>query len=148
MINFKTGEVITRKLVNRENWLPDKEPNNGISLTLPDQNLPIRTLIERYARGIPVPTKEPIWEGEENDLPDPARMDYAERQEYAQKYAEEFLAIKQAFNENKASQEAKNALKIDSTLDNQTQTTKTQQNETNSGQPGGNINTDLQNGSK
>lgn len=114
MINSKTGEVTPRTIRNRATWVATPEENNGISQTLPDQTLPIRTLIERYARGIPMPTKEPIWDGEDNDLPDPLRMDYAERQEYALKAAQELLEIQTSAKELEASYKAKNALKNDS----------------------------------
>lgn len=113
MTNYEPPKRIIR---NRSNWIPQYETNFGGSQTLPDQTMPIRTLLERYARGIPVHTKEPIYEGEENDLPDISRLDYAERQEYALQFAKEYSDIQTAIQENEALKTSKNGLKIDSPI--------------------------------
>jgi len=122
MIDKKTGEVLPRKIRNRANWYLHSSPgetNSGISQTIPDQTMAIRTLIERYVRGIPVSTKTPIWEGEDNDLPDPNTMDYAERQEMAFTFAAELANLKTISTPQpkiEPAQEPTNGLKIDSPI--------------------------------
>lgn len=62
---------------------PTGEKNNGISETLPDQTMSIRTLIQRYAHGLPIQgAKTPLYEGDEEFTPDFAKMDLTELDEY------------------------------------------------------------------
>lgn len=64
------------------------------SLTIPDQIMSIRTILERHARGLPIEgVKVPIWD-EQNDLPDWRTLDLAERQELAEHYKQEIQSIK------------------------------------------------------
>lgn len=66
------------------------EKNFGVSLTIPDQTLSIRQILERHSRGLPIEGwRTPIWDGEDNDLPDIRTLDLAERQELAHLYAQE-----------------------------------------------------------
>ena len=56
------------------------------SQTVPDQTMSIRTILDRYAKGLPTTgMKIPIYEDGDIDnyIPDPKTMDLAERQEYA-----------------------------------------------------------------
>lgn len=71
------------------------EINDQPSNTIPDQTLSIKEILNRYARGLPIGgQKFPIYEGEDNDLPDPRHLDLAERDELAQRYAEEMLELR------------------------------------------------------
>jgi len=56
------------------------------SETVPDQTLSMREILHRYSRGLPLDVKTPIWDDsdEENFMPDPRRLDLAERQEFAE----------------------------------------------------------------
>jgi hypothetical protein len=81
------------------------EINTLPSETIPDQSMPIRTILERYSRGLPISgERTPIWQqGEDyNDIPDPRLLDLAERQELADIYKEELKEIKKTLkSENK-----------------------------------------------
>jgi glutathionyl-hydroquinone reductase len=71
------------------------EKNNKPSLTIPDQTMSIRTILERHSRGLSIEgIKTPIWDGEDNDLPDWRKLDLAERQELADLYTNELQSIK------------------------------------------------------
>lgn len=82
------------------NTFPKKYERNYMpSLTIPDQTMSIRTILERHSRGLPIDgVKVPIWDGEENDLPDWRRLDLAERQELAHLYTNEIKDIKQKYS--------------------------------------------------
>ncbi|QCQ84626.1 hypothetical protein [Blackfly microvirus SF02] len=79
------------------------ESNTQPSRTIPDQTMPIKTILERYARGIPIEDgKTPIYRGEEDPYPDLKRMDLSERHEYMRENAEK---IKKMYEELKANQD-------------------------------------------
>ena len=81
------------------------EVNNQPSETIPDQSMSIRTLLDRYSRGLPISgERTPIWQqGDDyNDMPDPRTLDLAERQEYAEEYQQELKSLKKSWkSENK-----------------------------------------------
>lgn len=59
------------------------ELNNLPSKTVPDQTMSIKDILDRHTRGLPIAGgKQPIFHGEEEDLPDFKSMDLAEIQEY------------------------------------------------------------------
>lgn len=65
----------------------DGEVNNLPSETIPDETMSIREILDRYARGLPLNgMRTPLYQREPSfdDLPDPATMDLAERQELAE----------------------------------------------------------------
>ena len=67
------------------------------SLTIPDQTMSMRTILERHARGLPIDgVKTPIWD-EEDDLPDWRTLDLSERQELAEHYKQEIQSIKNRY---------------------------------------------------
>jgi len=81
----------------------DDEVNNEPSLTIPDQSMGIRELIQRYASGLPLGGgKEPIYEGEEGDGIDPRRLDLAERQEMEIAARKELAEIEERLKSSKA----------------------------------------------
>lgn len=51
------------------------------SLTIPDQTMDIREILNRYAQGLPIEQKEPIF-NEEEMLPDWKKMDLSERYDF------------------------------------------------------------------
>lgn len=61
------------------------------SLTIPDQSLSIKEILARYARNQPlhVAHYEPIYDGEDNELPDPRTMDLVDRAEMAESVREQ-----------------------------------------------------------
>lgn len=55
------------------------ETITGPSVTIPDQTLSLKQLLDRFARGLPIDSEKfPIYHGEEEDLPDLAKMDISE----------------------------------------------------------------------
>jgi len=64
------------------------------SMTIPDQSMSIKTILERYARGLPVGGRLDEYYDEEDDLPDPRTLDLAERQELEELYKFEINEIK------------------------------------------------------
>lgn len=73
------------------------------ALTVPDQTLSIREILDRFARGIPMENvaKIPSYDGEENELPDIRTLDLAEIQAYAQE-AED---LRNKFEQSREAQE-------------------------------------------
>jgi hypothetical protein len=72
------------------------EKNNEPSLTIPDQTLSIKQILERYASGQSLEGKIPYYDESESEeyYPDPRYMDLAEREELAENYREEIQSIK------------------------------------------------------
>lgn len=54
----------------------------GASLTVPDQALPLKTLLERYVRGQEVHQFEPVYLGEDEEFVGVENMTFDERHEY------------------------------------------------------------------
>jgi hypothetical protein len=81
--------------MNANTFAKNYEYNTRPGMTIPDQTMSIRTILDRHSRGLPIEgLKTPIWEGEENDLPDWRRLDLAERQELSHLYKNEIKEIK------------------------------------------------------
>lgn len=73
------------------------EVNLMPSKTVPDQTMSLRQILDRYSRGLPISggvVKTPIWDGEDNDLPDPRTLDLAERQELKESIKQELESLK------------------------------------------------------
>jgi hypothetical protein len=90
--------------LNREFHNRNYEVNNEPSETIPDQSMSIRTILERYSRGLPISgERTPIWQqGDDyNDLPDPKTLDLSERQEYAELYQQELKDLKKSWKSEK-----------------------------------------------
>lgn len=64
------------------------------SMTVPDQCMSIKTILERYSRGLPVGGRLDEYYDEEDTLPNPLTLDLAERQELAYQYEQEINEIK------------------------------------------------------
>jgi len=63
------------------------------SLTIPDQTMSLKTILERYSRGLPIGGRLDEYYDEEDDLPDPRTLDLAERQELAEQYKNEINEV-------------------------------------------------------
>ena len=72
------------------------EQNNQPSLTIPDQTLTIKEILQRYASGQSLEGKTPYYDETESEeyMPDPRYMDLAEREELSQNFREEIQHIK------------------------------------------------------
>jgi len=80
------------------------EVNNEPSETIPDQSMSIRTILDRYSRGLPISgERTPVWQqGDDyNDMPDPRTLDLAERQEYAELYQHELKSLQKTLKSEK-----------------------------------------------
>lgn len=98
-----------------KNWLNAEafptigEINRKPSMTVPDQTMSMREILDRFARGLPLGgMKTPIFD-EDDDMPDMRTLDLAERQELSEMYAEELDGIRLTREKN----EAEKALKRD-----------------------------------
>lgn len=89
---------------NEDLFFKDHEINLKPSLTIPDQTMPIKTIMERYARGLPFSdVKTPMYYGDDLIVPqDFHKWDLADRQEYAEQRKQELNDLKNKFEqENK-----------------------------------------------
>ncbi len=89
---------------NRHEHVRNYEVNNDPSETIPDQSMSIRTILDRYSRGLPISGERvPVWQqGEDfNDMPDPRTLDLAERQEFAELYQQELKDLKKSWKSEK-----------------------------------------------
>lgn len=77
-------------------------------LAIPDQSLSLKTIIERYTRGVPVDIKhrEPVWSDQtEFDLEKMSRMDFGEKMSIAEELRARYDAIQEAFEARRADAE-------------------------------------------
>lgn len=72
------------------------ETNYQPSETIPDHNMTMREIVSRYTRGLPVNTKVPIWDGEDEFRPDPRSLDLTEIAELKQQAAETIQKYREA----------------------------------------------------
>jgi hypothetical protein len=90
--------MLVKTQYNREEHPCNYEVNDEPSLTIPDQTMSIRTLLDRYAKGMPlegIMANPQYQEGEDyDDLPDPRRLDLSERQEFAEQVRQELAELK------------------------------------------------------
>lgn len=72
------------------------EQNDEPSLTIPDQTLTIKEILQRFASGQTLEGKIPIYDESESEeyIPDPRYMDLAEREELSENFREELQHIK------------------------------------------------------
>lgn len=81
-IEFNNWPAVKNSLNAR--YFPKNHERNLLpSLTVPDQSMSLKEIIDRYQRGIPMNVAEhvPIYHGDEMELPDIRKMDLAEIQE-------------------------------------------------------------------
>ncbi len=78
------------------------EVNKQKSLTIPDQAMSIKEILNRYARGLDVEGFKPIYDDDDitldDTMPDPRNMDLAEREEYKEYVLQELYSLKNQFN--------------------------------------------------
>ena len=95
------------------NEFNDNESEFSPSLTVPDQALSVRQILERYANGLPLGgSNESIWEGEEGFERDPETLDLAEREELAEKARQELKEINERIKQKVAEKKAKKRSEI------------------------------------
>lgn len=98
---------------NADLFNSDAEVNTQASLTIPDQSMSVSEIIKRFASGLPVlGEKVPIYDGEENDLPDLNHLDLADRQTLFEQYSNELQSIKSKHEREQREKERSEALKL------------------------------------
>jgi len=70
------------------------EVNNLPSMTIPDQTMSIRTIVDRYTRGLPITGFTPVYDGEDYYMPDPRTLDLVDRHEMAEEIKQEVESLK------------------------------------------------------
>jgi len=83
-----------KSLLNYDYTEQHGEVNNLPSMTIPDQTMSVRTIVDRYTRGLPVTGFTPIYDGEDFYMPDPRTLDLVDRAELAEKTKQEVESIK------------------------------------------------------
>jgi hypothetical protein len=70
------------------------------SKTVPDQTMSLRTLIDRHTRGLPITgnAKEPLYHGDEEELPDLKKMDLSEIAELREANRQEIEDLQNELN--------------------------------------------------
>lgn len=69
-----------KNMLNYHEFDNDNEINILPSMTIPDQVMSIREILDRFSRGLPTPQFNGVYEGEEY-FPDIRTLDLTERQE-------------------------------------------------------------------
>lgn len=70
------------------------EVNTLPSMTIPDQTMSIRTIVDRYARGLPITSFTPVYEGDDFYMPDPKTLDLVDRAELLENAKQEVESLK------------------------------------------------------
>jgi hypothetical protein len=89
--------TLVKTYFNREEHPCNHEVNDLPSETIPDQTMSIRTILDRYSRGLPIDGQlNGTYQEDDdyNDMPDPRTLDLAERQEMAESAKQELEQIK------------------------------------------------------
>lgn len=96
--------MLIKTYLNRDSFSKRYKIFTMPSQTIPDQTLSIREILDRYARGLPLDAKQPMWDenvDEDSFMPDPRRLDLAERQEFAENAKAELELVKQKIAEKR-----------------------------------------------
>jgi len=90
--------------LNAEHMPRKYETSEHPSQTVPDQTMPLKTLLERYARGLPIEgvSSEPIYEGEDGVGFDLRTLDLSEREEMADRVRNELSEIETRIKKQKS----------------------------------------------
>lgn len=78
------------------------EKNTKPGITIPDQSMSVKEIMDRFARGLPVGgMRVPIYDGENDDMPDLRNMDLADRQAYMEAAQEEYEILQERIKKSK-----------------------------------------------
>jgi hypothetical protein len=108
-----------RKVTHTLNYVPNPnlyKTTNQPSLTVPDETMSLRTILDRFSRGLPITgqDKEPIYNGEDGLGVDIRTLDISEREEIAEKARRELKEISdrlQSGHDNRMRETLKKQLK-------------------------------------
>lgn len=88
-----------KNMLNAKDFPKQGEVFTMPSMTVPDQSLTVRELMDRFARGLPLGgAKVPIWEGEDDNTPDFSKMDLSEIEDYQLQVQAELEEIRERMN--------------------------------------------------
>jgi hypothetical protein len=73
--------MIVKNSLNANEFEKNYQVFTQPSQTIPDQTMSMRTILERYARGLPVGGNDDIYYDEEDTMPDYRTLDLTEIQE-------------------------------------------------------------------
>lgn len=101
--NIKTAYNVAEKVSpfktqwNAENFAARYETNHLASLTIPDQTMSLRTIVDRFSRGLPIDGERvPVYNGEDLYLPDLKALDLAEQEDLMLANAERIRRIRES----------------------------------------------------
>jgi hypothetical protein len=77
-------KIVFKSAINADEFPYDGEFNNEPSMTVPDQTMSIQTILERYARGLPIGGRTDEWYDEDDTMPDYRTLDLTEIAELKQ----------------------------------------------------------------
>jgi len=92
--NLKKYIMRVKNSLNYDYEMESGEVNTLPSMTIPDQTMSIRTIVDRYTRGLPVTGFTPVYDGEDYYMPDPKTLDLVERHEMAEQIKQEVESLK------------------------------------------------------
>lgn len=108
IVNESTGEIIEiyeghnvpigaspfKTPWNAQEFPAIYEVNKKPSLTVPDQTMSIKTILDRFSKGLPIDGPNvPVYHGEEDFIPDWERLDLSERADLRESVAERIREI-------------------------------------------------------
>jgi len=95
--------ILIKNYLNRDSFPKNYKVFTMPSETVPDQSLTMRQILDRYARGLPLEVKTPIWEEDDefNPLPDVRTLDLSEKAEMLKNAQNELNDIKQRMAEKR-----------------------------------------------
>lgn len=80
--------------INAHEYTVDVERNGMPSMTVPDQTMSVREIMDRYARGLPIGgSRMPLFD-EADELPDIKTLDLTEREDYREIFESELVNLK------------------------------------------------------
>jgi len=97
---------------NAKDFPTKGEVNTQPSLTIPDQTLSIKQIMDRFSKGLPLDGhREAIYNGEDDDMPDLAHMDLADREQAIKEAQYEAETLADKIKEDKKQKALKQAKK-------------------------------------
>lgn len=92
-------KVKLKHSLNADSFPKKVEITEGPSMTIPDQSMSVREILDRFSKGLPLSgARTPLYYGEDDDFPDFERMDLSERETYIKGVKEELESLKQKRN--------------------------------------------------
>ena len=77
------------------------EVNSQPSMTIPNDTMSLRQMLDRYARGMALPERPLPYYDEENVFPNMAKMDLTERADYLESQKEKVLLLQKQLEDER-----------------------------------------------